>query len=439
MNKPKILFIADSGNIGGSERVLIEMVRFVQGNSFDPMVIVPSEGNLKQELQNYGIKVLIKPLEWWITPKKPHKWRRLYMYLEGLPKRVREIANTIQEENVAIVHSNNGITIEGALAAKKTGRPHVWQHHNLYREDPGFDPWFPYWLIPYVFHAFSDVLLCCSHFTARKLFPKNLRRNLQVIYNPIDTLKLDQAPPQHDVRGELCLPLNAPLVGLLGRVHALKGQLEFIEMAARVREVIPDAHFLLAGTANNTYLNSVMQRVRELNANEYIHYLGYRLDNGDIMKSLDVYVVASKLETFSMVALEAMACGKPVVATNCGGITEVVVDRETGILVDIDNVEKLAAAIIDLLSRPDRGASLGRRGRKRVETLFDKRECLRSLTPIYWRLLSNSCNNLQSNSSNRFYACLISIFFTWCIYVPKIYRLLKRIMGLNLLFLERRA
>lgn len=434
MNKPKILFIVDSGNIGGSERVLIEMVRFVQDNSFDPTVIVPFEGNLKPELESYGIKVLIKPLEWWITPKRPRKWWRLYMYLEGLPKRVREIAKILHEENIAIVHSNNGITIEGALAAKITGRPHVWHHHNIYRKDPGFDPWFPFWSIPYVFHALSDVLVCCSNFTAMELFPKNLRRNLHVIYNPIDTLKLDPTPPQQDMREELCLPFKTPLVGLLGRVQALKGQLEFIEAAARVRGVIPNANFLLAGTANDAYLKQVRQRILQLNANDYIHYIGYRLDYGDIMKSLDVYVVASKLENLPMVALEAMACGKPVVATRCGGITEVVVDKETGILVDVDNIVKLADAIIDLLSRPDRGASLGIRGRKRAELLFDKRECFRSLTPIYWKVLSKSRNNLQTHIRTRISAYLVSIFLAWCIYVPKIYRLLKRMRGFASLF-----
>jgi len=265
-----------------------------------------------------------------------------------------------------------------------------------------------------------------------------LRRNLHVIYNPIDTLKLDPTPPQQDIREELCLPFNTPLVGLLGRVHALKGQLEFIEAAAHVREVIPNVNFLLAGTADDTYLKNVLQRIQQLNANDYIHYLGYRLDNGDIMKSLDVYVLASKLETFSMVALEAMACGKPIVATRCGGINEVIVDKETGILVDVDNVAQLADATIDLLSRPDRGASLGIRGRQRAELLFDKRECLKGLTPIYQKVLSNGGNNPQSHSRTRISAYLVSILLAWCTYVPKIYRLLKRVRGFPSLFWKAR-
>jgi glycosyltransferase involved in cell wall biosynthesis len=439
IKQPKLLFIAESGNIGGTERVLIEIVRFVQDNSFVPIVITPCDGNLKRELESYGIKVLVKPLEWWITPKGPRKWWRLYMYLEGLPKRVREIAKILCEEDIAIVHSINGLTIEGALAAKITGRPHVWHHHNIYSKDPGFDPWMPNWFIPYVFHALSDVLVCCSNFTARELFPPHLRQKVQVIYNPIDILKLNPIPPQQDLREELCLPFKTPLVGMLGRVHALKGQLEFIEAAARVREVIPNAHFLLAGTSDDTYLKQVLRRIRQLNADNYIHYLGYRLDYVDILKSLDVYVLASKLENLSMVVLEAMACGKPVIATLCGGITEAMVDKETGFLVEVDDVIKMTDAMIDLLSRPDRGASLGIRGRERVTLLFDKRECLRSLTPIYWKLLGSSRNNLKTHSRTRISAYLVSIFLAWCIYAPKIYRQLrKRMRGLASLFWKER-
>jgi glycosyltransferase involved in cell wall biosynthesis len=254
------------------------------------------------------------------------------------------------------------------------------------------------------------------------------------LYNTIDVTKLNPEPPQRDLRVELNLSPGTPLIGLLATVQELKGQFEFVEAAARVRQVIPDAHFVFAGynPYPGTYLKKVCERIEQLHAGDYIHYLGYRLDSVDVMKSLNVYVLASKLETMGLVLLEAMACGKPVVATRCGGTTEVVIDKETGLLVDVGNAEQLADATIDLLSRPDRGASLGVRGRERVVTVFDQRKCLNSLPNIYQEVLSRTRDDHLIHDWIRIGPHLVSRFLKLCTQGPRIYdrvRCLYRKLG----------
>ena len=412
----KVLFVCHASGIGGAERALIGIVRFLRNTPFDPVVIVPRDGHLKSELESIGVKVLVKTVEWWTPPKEASEYRRLRVFLEGLPSRVREIVKVIREENIAVVHSNIGIALEGALAAKLTRRPHVWHQHCTFRSYQYLSSWIPYGLIPYVFHALADVIPCCSQFLAQELFPRHLRRKVLVFYNGIDVEKLTPGPPQPDLRFELGLSPGTPLIGLLGTVYEVKGQLEFVEAAAQVRQFIPNAHFVLAGhdPSPRTYLKKVYDRIKKLHATDYIHYLGYRLDYVDIMKSLDVYVLASKLETLGMVVLEAMACGKPVVATRCGGPTEVVIDKETGLLVDVGDVTQLATAITDVLSRPDRGLSLGVKGRERVAAQFDQRKCLSGLPAIYQRLLDDSAVDHTTHDHIRISPYLVSLFLALC-------------------------
>lgn len=430
-NRPKVLFIAHTGGIAGAERVLISIVSFLQQTSFRTIVVVPENGDLKRELELSGASVLVAPIEWWIPRETSSKRWHLRAYLEGLPDRVRTVVKIIHEQNIHIVHSNVGVALEGALAAKLTKRPHIWHQHSTFRGDKHLKPWVPYSLIPYIFYALSDKILCCSHFTVQELFPSHLRRNVKVFYNGIDVERLTPGPSKNDLRLELGLPPETPLVGLLGTVYERKGQLEFVEAAARVRQVTPNAHFIFAGgdPPPRTYLQEVCQRIDDLNARDYIHYLGYRLDYVDIMKSLDVYVLASKLEMLPLVVLEAMACGKPVVATRCGGSTEAVVDEVTGLLVDVADVEQLAHGIVRLLSRPDRGALLGHRGRERVAAVFDQRKCLSALPRTYQELLERTCSKEERiHDQSRIVPFLISLFLKLCAYVPSTYDAIRRKM-----------
>jgi len=439
MDKANILFVSPARNIGGGERVLIQMAQYLRGSQFDPLVVVPHEGELKDELVSRGVKVIVTPVEWLIHPRSVHARWHLRAFFEGLPKRVEGIARIIREENVALVHSNLGLAIDGAVAATLTGRPHIWHHHSTFRRDPTFRTWVPYALMSHIYFALSDALLCCSTSVAKELFPRHLRRKVMVFYNGVDVAHLTPDPPQRDLRVELGLSPATPLVGLLGTFVQIKGQLDFVEAAARVRRVIPGAHFVCAGYPGSN-LKTVLQRIDDLHASDYIHYLGYRRDSADIMRSLDVYVLASWLEGMGLVILEAMACGKPVVATRCGGPTESVLDNVTGILVDVHNIDPLAGAIINLLSRPDRGASLGARGRERVTALFDQRQCLANLPKIYQQILTRTMNTRQVHYRIHAARHLISLFFKLCTLAPIVYEAGRQIpRQLGLLRLPRKG
>jgi len=385
----KVLFVSHTDGIAGAERILLEIVAALRGTRYEPLVTVTGEGLLKRELEALGAKVYIRPVERWIPYKPFHTRWHLRCYLETLSARVQGIVDVIEREQVAIVHSNVGGALEGALAACLTGRPHVWHQHSTYRGDPDRGPWIPYGLYGYIFHALADVNLCCCHFTADDLFARRLRRTVRVLYNGVDVEVLAPGPPERDVRAELGLSAGTPLLGLLGTVYERKGQLQFVEAAGLVHRAFPEAHFILAGGEFGTgeYLRRVLRRAAELGIADHVHYLSYRSDYVNVIKSLDIYVLASTLDMLPLVVLEAMACGKPVVAARSGGVAEAVLDGVTGRLVDVGDVSQMAEALGELLSRPERAADMGARGRERAVALFDSRSWPQKLPGIYDELL----------------------------------------------------
>jgi glycosyltransferase involved in cell wall biosynthesis len=385
----KVLLVSHTDGIAGAERILLEIVAYLRDTRFEPVVTVTGEGLLKRELEALGAKVYIRPVERWIPYKPFHTRWHLRRYLETLSARVRGIVGVIEREQVAIVHSNVGGALEGALAARLTGRPHVWHQHSTYRGDPDRGPWIPYGLYGYIFHVLADVNLCCCRFTADDLFARHLRRTVRILYNGVNVEALAPGPPERDIRPELGLGARTPLLGLLGTVYERKGQLQFVEAAARVHRAFPEAHFVLAGEkfGSGEYLGRILRRAAELGIADRVHYLGYRSDYVNVIKSLDIYVLASTLDMLPLVVLEAMACGKPVVATRSGGVAEAVVDGVTGRLVDVGDAAQMAEALGELLSRPDRAAVMGTRARERAVALFDSRSWPQKLPGIYDELL----------------------------------------------------
>ena len=158
-------------------------------------------------------------------------------------------------------------------------------------------------------------------------------------------------------------------VGMVARFAPQKGILEYIRACAEAAARWPDVEFVLAGDGP---LRDAAESLRdELGLHERLHMIGEIESAADLIAGLDIVVVASLTEGSSIVAMEAMAAEKPVVATRVGGVPEVVVDGETGVLVEPGDPEALAAAIESLLEKPEWGRDMGERGRHRAAERFD--------------------------------------------------------------------
>jgi glycosyltransferase involved in cell wall biosynthesis len=177
------------------------------------------------------------------------------------------------------------------------------------------------------------------------------------------------------VRQELGIPADHLVVGMAGRFEPWKGQHVFLEAAARLRDRFPQTTFLIVGDAlfglGEDYRAQLHALVRERQLDRRVCFLGFREDMAPVYAAMDVVVHAStSAEPFGLVIVEAMAMGRPVIASDGGGPREIIVDEATGLLSPMGNPGALADRIAALLGDADRRRLLGAAARQRVEAAF---------------------------------------------------------------------
>jgi len=201
---------------------------------------------------------------------------------------------------------------------------------------------------------------------------------LQVIYNGI--------PPETFQRGAAATPSQPgqrrPVVLTVARLNSQKGLPYLVEAAAQV----PEAQFWLAGDGPER--GALEAQANSLGLGDRIQFLGFRADIAALLEQCDVFVLPSLYEGAPLSILEAMASGKPVVATDIGGTNEVVVPDDTGLLVPPADAAALAGAIRAVLADPARARRLGLAGQARVTALFSAAGMARQVTQVYDELLA---------------------------------------------------
>jgi glycosyltransferase involved in cell wall biosynthesis len=189
-----------------------------------------------------------------------------------------------------------------------------------------------------------------------------------VVHNGVDVSLFQPAEATGALHRELAVDESTVLVGAIGRLVPWKALETLLEAAARLRAVGPAAAYLIVGDVVTDAANRPALRDR-LDLGARVHFLGERADVPRILAGLDVLVHTAIDEPFGRVLIEAMAAGKPVVATRGGGVSEIVEDGVTGYLV----APRDAAAVADrvaLLADRRRRSAMGRAGRQRALTHF---------------------------------------------------------------------
>lgn len=196
---------------------------------------------------------------------------------------------------------------------------------------------------------------------------------------------LDDIPEDTDgsVRTELGIPARAPLVGTVGRLDAQKAPLDFVRMAAKVSERHPDARFVMVGEGE------LAEEARALADRLGVALLlpGFRPDAARIASAFDVYVVSSLYEGVGRGVTEAMASGRPVVATAVDGVVDLVSPGATGLLAPARAPEELAEGVCWMLEHPVEAAEIGAQARERVRLLFTRERMCAVLDEVYSQLL----------------------------------------------------
>jgi glycosyltransferase involved in cell wall biosynthesis len=233
-----------------------------------------------------------------------------------------------------------------------------------------------------------DRFICASEAIRRILLADGVPGARTVTVHEGIDLERVAAAPAADLHAEFWLPHHAPLVGNVAALVPHKGQRHLIEAAARVVRRTPDARFIIAGEGE---LRAALERqIRDRRLEKHVFLAGFRPDILSLHKAFDVFVMSSVTEGLGTSLLDAMACGKPVVATTAGGIPEVVVDGQTGLLVAPRDDEALASAIERLLTDEALRQAMGTAGRARVHEYFTVDRMVQETLAVYQQVVLRS-------------------------------------------------
>jgi len=233
-------------------------------------------------------------------------------------------------------------------------------------------------------HRQVDCFICASEAIRQMLVADGVPADRTVtVHEGIDIDHVRAAPPVN-VHEAFWLPRHAPVVGNVAALVPHKGQRHLIEAAHLVVQRMPDARFLILGEGE---LRETLERlVREYHLEKHVLLPGFRTDVLGCMKSFDLFVMSSVTEGLGTALLDAMACGKAIVATRTGGIPEVVDDGVTGRLVPPRDHGAMATAILTLLADATLRSRMGDAGLARVGARFSVERMVAETAAVYARV-----------------------------------------------------
>ncbi|NOG84882.1 MAG: glycosyltransferase family 1 protein [Candidatus Scalindua sp. SCAELEC01] len=230
---------------------------------------------------------------------------------------------------------------------------------------------------------FTDKIITLSIRGKKRFLEQGIgeERRIKHIYNGIDFKKFTRT---EDKRGEFGLRKDDFVCATIGRLVPVKGHSCLLKAIRRVVQVIPQAKFLFVG--DGPQRQRLEQEIIVLELENNVSLLGARTDIAEILFCIDLFLLPSINEGFGIVLVEAMAMGKPIVATNVGGIPEIVKDGTTGILVSPKDDEALSSSIIKLHKNPGLALKMGQAGYRRAKRLFDIESTVLKYEELYLEL-----------------------------------------------------
>jgi glycosyltransferase involved in cell wall biosynthesis len=341
-------------------------------------------------VHDMGIETEVYDFPLWVVAGG-RDWSYFKKLAKGTPKRVGALRNFINSKKIDVVYTNTIACMDGAIAAKLENIPHIWHVHEILTNHTYVKSYLPHSVLKMAIHFLSKVVIVPSEAAKRHYKHRICHNKIKKIYNGVDIDHFSNHDNTDDIKTfRSAIGLHEQkIVALIGYFNDMKGHDIFVDAAKIVSERFKETTYLFAGDedANRDYRDAIKQKIRDYHMEDRFVFLGIRNDIERIMRSIDVFVSASRVESFSNVICEAMAAGKPVVATRSGGPEEIIVDGKTGFLVPVDNPEMMAAGIITLLAGEEEAKKMGENGRRRVEEVFNMQEYVKNIESVVFQTI----------------------------------------------------
>ena len=357
-----ILFVESGSGYGGSATCLANLVQELDKNRFRPIVAYYSAGP--------GIDRIIQAG----TPT--------IRLTRGL--RLFQLMSAIKSHAVDLVHANNELYshVPAVLAASWMRRPCL-MHMRGIRKLTRMERW-----LAKRIRWFIVISKAARRFYTDDGLPDE---RMETIYDGVDLSRFDRELDGGKVRSDFKLKPEHLVVGMVSRLVPKKGQREFLDALAELAPDFPQMRGVIVGgdpSPEGLYLKELQKKAADLGLSQQVIFPGWRDDVPEVNASFDVAAQPTQyMEGLCAAVAEAMAAARPVVASNMGGIPELIADNETGFLVQPGSAQALARSIRRLLRDAGLRRRLGEAGRDRIRRILDQSRTVRQVESIYTQLL----------------------------------------------------
>ena len=368
-----ILIIHPVSCLAGAEFYLISLVKSLD-KKYQCFYLCQEPGPLTEALEKLNVKIIYMRMR---------AWRRFkYWFLNLLT--LRKIIQLCRANKIQLILSNSyRITPYAFFTAKALKVPCLTVIHDI---------------IPTIkikrFRAFnSDRLIAVSESIRENIKSYGFPKEVHMVYNGIDADGFSQLVKDKErIFREFNIRPDQKIVGIIGSVIPWKGHKVFLQAMKIVAQEFPQAVFFVIGDSpdmNQLTIGELEEFARSLGLQGKVIFTGNRSDIPDLLSAFDVLVSCSEKEAFGRVMIEAMSLKKPVVATDCGGPREIVVNGKTGYLTKVNNIDQTVECVLKLLRDPGLARQMGEEGYRRVKEVFPPDKTVGQFNEIFEELLDN--------------------------------------------------
>lgn len=372
----KIGILDHSGEIGGAETSILTLLKHYDTSRFHIKMVLATRGGFSKVLKEMGIETLSVLLPSSLRNLKRGQFLRsllfFFVYFFTFKIYLLKLRNLIKREGFDLLMTNTiKAHLYGSLASLGLKIPLIWRFHDILSETD-FNPFYIKFII-LLGNLLPQQILVVSEAVRESLLNYGLHpQKIIVIYNGVDTENLIKEKEEKALNIEK--EKRGRIIGCFGRIVPQKGHKVLLSSIPLVVSSFPKTTFLIAGGVPENYQSyrqNLIEFIDQKGLKEQVFFMDFWIDPSSFYPRIDLLVFPSiTTEAFGLVLLEAMALGKPVIASKVGGIQELIIDGINGILVEPNDYEKLAEKIKYLLENPEICKRIGEEAKRMVKEKF---------------------------------------------------------------------
>jgi glycosyltransferase involved in cell wall biosynthesis len=382
-----ILYLHGGAELYGGDIILLELLKGLDRNSIKPYVILPNSGPLVEEIRKLDIDVEI--YDYPIARRQYFTPTGVLTYIKKYKEASKYLKRFCKDKNIHIVHSNTTAVLEGIALQRGTKAKHIWHIHEMFDK-----PMIVYKLFAFLVGKFSDHVVTVSNSVKEHWVKTGSVKASQVtvIHNGVDNKRFN---PNNDIdylKKEFNIKEDEIVVGMVGRVNAIKGQMVFVSAMERVFEINKNVRAVLSGgvfEGQEWRFEELKKRIEQSKYKSNFILQEFRSDVENFHCLFHILAFPSiQNDSFSTVILEAMASGKPVVGFKNGGIVEMIEEGKNGMYAEFGDDKSLAEKIIKYVEDKELRESVGKNNMEKQKEHFSVESFLKKFNDLYVEIAS---------------------------------------------------